>query len=268
MILGIRRARLANQHGDSFTHGAEGGFIGKIVAKEDGKITRHKRLGEEIGDGGSFVANGIWHDLDVPQILEQLQVAVKRDEETSNGATSFIARSDGNIAKMNGKADALGLDPQPRKNGEFIGEHDVSAIEIDFFGRRKRDAGVALPTIQAEIAKVAIRNEMLQFVAAATADYRKRNLTATGEPLQSAASGRVELHQFRARRERNESAIEIEENGNVMAIANARRYCVPISKEMWEFTPLGFHWACATSVRSCVSMRISVRSESTLAAQR
>ena len=43
MVLGMGWAGLANQHGDPFTHGAEGGFIGKIVAKKDGKITTTSR---------------------------------------------------------------------------------------------------------------------------------------------------------------------------------------------------------------------------------
>ena len=93
-------------------------------------------------------------------------------------------------------------------------------------------------------------------------------VAALRELLQSEMRRLLYANLIGTRRRGHEGAIEIQENGNVVAIANARGNFVPILEEMWNLALPGPHPACATSVRSCMSMRISVRSERTLAAQR
>ena len=248
-----------------FTHGLESGFVRKIVSKIKRKNAAASRFGQESLHRDSFAQNAARNDLRVPKIFDNTQSFLKRQQQGTELAPGSALCRRGYAEKVNRQAEMFVFHPETGNGGEMNRELCSSAPKRDECRAWKRRMTAALPSVKAKVADAGEADVAQEFGAATATDHDKCDARMTREAPQHPAGRGRQAHLIGAGRDINERAIKIEKHGDAAARLDLSGDASPIRGKAGSHA---LQSAPRASTRSGVSMRISVRSDRRLAAQR
>src|SRR5579862_1541752 len=264
----VRGAPVAYENGHALASGDEGGLVGIVVAKINGQGVAELPGPQASADRGALVGHAPGRDFQVADILENAKMLAKWAQKSRNAAARVrrYARPCG--GNVDGEAAALVFDPHTWKRGQILAEDGACPAQRDSRGGRDRRAAASFPAIQAQVTDLTDGNVAQKFGAAPATDHRHQDARMARQAAEQAARGGSQTNLVGAQNDGREGAVEIEKQGDPGAVAKARGHQIPVRKQIWKGAGGPGHGAGGASIRSGVSMRISVRSERRLAAQR